>query len=812
MFNPKLHVSTDSQELFRRYADQSEDVVYRLRTWPQAKFEYINHAIERITGYTPAEFFADPNLSLKISHPDDLPHILKAMRKSGDYRVNITCRVITKDGDIVWMSWKTVPILEDAKFVGYEGVGRDVTREKHREQDLYEAHARLNESLKLLESEVTQRKQAEDRLNGALIAAHMGMWVWDMPSNRIEWSEGLHDLFGIPRGSFDGTFETYMRLIHPADRELISQSLQDSLEKGLAVLNEHRVILDDGSIRWLRGQGEIVKDSDGNPIAMRGICQDSTARKLSEQQLELEINQRKEAEQKLKSALAAANMGMWNWDMLTNRIEWTESVYTLFDTDRDQFDGSYESFLEQIHPADRELVAKGIQQSLAEGIPLVNEYRIILADGQIRWIGGQGNVYTDATGTPIGMRGICEDLTERKQDQAQLIEAKERAEAASRLKDSILANMSHEIRTPMTAVLGFAEILMERLAGSKDEEYAKIIHQGGTRLLYLLDSIIDLARIEADHIHLEPTSHSLKDPLTRVTKMMRVLAQKKGLSITVEPGTELYVFGDARREEQVFINIINNAIRFTANGSITISTSISAPDAVPMANVHIADTGIGISAGFLPHIFEEFRQESEGNRRKFEGSGLGLSIVKKLLGKMGGTISVESTEGVGTTFTVSLPIAAHAPENAGTPKYPLNSSPPRQQSKIEILVVEDDPDCGQLLVESLSPNFLVEVVHSGEDALKRAQEKLFKILVLDIHLKGGWDGVETLRNLRQVPGYSTTPAIALTAFAMKGDPEHFYKAGFDGYLAKPFNPFNLRELLFQHYLAGRQVPGEFKPV
>jgi CheY-like chemotaxis protein/two-component sensor histidine kinase len=324
---------------------------------------------------------------------------------------------------------------------------------------------------------------------------------------------------------------------------------------------------------------------------------------------------------------------------------------------------------------------------------------------------------------------------------------------------------------------------------------AEVINLGGKRLLKLLTNVLDLARLEAGKTKLQVTGHELGESLSRTVDLLRVLAVNKGLTLTlsIEPG--LLVAGDLQAEEQIWNNLIGNAIKFTEKGGVTVEAYRQNELA---AMVVIRDTGIGIGSAFLPHIFEEFRQESEGLGRQYEGTGLGLTITKRLVEALDGTISVASEEGHGTTVTVSLPLAIKEspPESMALTEAqpPVSPLPP----PLKILAVEDDPSTSRLIVRVLKDIGHVTTCQTSEEVLATARAEKFDLILIDINLKGsGMNGLDVRRLLRALPGYRRTPMVAVTAYAMDGDEQRFLAGGFDGYLAKPFDANELKNLVLR---------------
>ena len=571
-----------------------------------------------------------------------------------------------------------------------------------------------------------------------------------------------------------------------------------------------------GALIWLEKHLTLFQGEDGEVIGAEGIARDITKQKEFEQELQrakeeaetvrrdlqTEVNRHlatdaalRLSQVRLQAALQAAETGLWDWDLTSGEIHWSDSLMHLFGLDPTTFVPTAQSFLSLIHPDDHQLIKDSIQEALTEHDYLYDvEYRLLGDDGTTRWHNAKGRVIRSPEGVPLQMMGCAFDVTEHKRSQAALQEAKEQAESASHLKNTILANMSHEIRTPMTAILGFSEFLEYRSQEPDVKRYAAIIHEGGTRLLHLLDNIIDLARIEADRLDLAPTPHRLADSVRHTTEMLQVLSQQKSLDLIVDVPDDLTVFTDTRREEQILVNVIGNAIRFTEQGSITVSAEYGhwGVPSREMALLKIQDTGCGIDPQFLPYVFEEFRQESEGRSRTHQGSGLGLPIAKRLVEKMEGALQINTAKGEGTTITIALPLASPGMDSCSVEALRPDKFQPVPQPEMRILVVEDDEHCAALLSDTLRPLYTVHLATTGEAALEAVQHHGFDLILMDIHLQGSrWDGIETLQEIRRIPTHPGVPAIALTAYAMKGDAEWILQQGFTAYVSKPFDTAEL---------------------
>jgi signal transduction histidine kinase len=374
---------------------------------------------------------------------------------------------------------------------------------------------------------------------------------------------------------------------------------------------------------------------------------------------------------------------------------------------------------------------------------------------------------------------------DRIQFEEEILKSRDRAEEMSRLKSVFLTNMSHEIRTPLTTILGFAEILVEEV-DEEQREFVQLIHQGGERLMDTLMSILDLARLESSSFDISLETFDVSEKVWEMCHLMEPLAQEKGLRLEVNvPKEPVPALLDVSAIERTVSALVSNGIKFTKQGSVIVT--LEADDDLVL--LHVADTGIGISNEFMPFLFEEFKQESEGLSRMHEGSGLGLSITKRLVELMKGDIMAESEKGQGSVFTVALPRNGEASLKSGDVNGQAGHSRPR------VLVVEDNADTRTLVNHLLRKNYEVVCASDGDEALRLAAENNYDVLLVDINLGKGKSGEDVLHAVKSLPTYEDTPIIAVTAYAMPGDRERFFSEGFDDYVSKPFSKQRLLEAL-----------------
>jgi PAS domain S-box-containing protein len=415
-----------------------------------------------------------------------------------------------------------------------------------------------------------------------------------------------------------------------------------------------------------------------------------------------------------------------------------------------------------------------------------------------------------AGGEVQGLVIVAKDITEQKRREKELIDAKDEAERMVQLRDAFLANMSHEIRTPLTGILGSAQVLAEVVEG-EHRNLARIIEDAGNRLLDTINSVLEMARIEAGEVQPEMEILDFAQEAEAVVSVLRPVAEKKGLALRVHPPLRGRVAAQLDRTclNRILNNLIGNAIKFTREGSVSVEISVDGDDAI----LTIRDTGIGIAKEFLPFLFDDFKQESTGLERSHEGTGLGLAITRKLVDMMGGTISVDSVKGLGSAFMVRfervpmeeaaafLPppssAAARLPHGLGADAalaIPTFEPPPPAADRIarDLLLIEDNQQ-NAYMAKFMLEGFSADVATSPEEAMDLVRRFQYGVLLVDINLGTDSSGIDLLHDIRQVDGYETTPAVAVTAYALPGDRERFLQEGFDDYVSKPYRKETLRD-------------------
>ena len=443
-------------------------------------------------------------------------------------------------------------------------------------------------------------------------------------------------------------------------RLCVSQALSDELRDAFGkVISGEILVVDfeqpsivakDGSERIMSFHNTMLKNEAGSIVGMLCSGEDITRQKIAQQEL-LDLNER------FKLAVQSAEIGVWDWDLSSNRLVWDGRMYSIYGVRREEFPDPVVVRANGWHPDDRNRVKEEIHMALRGVKDFDTEFRICHPNGQIRHIKAFARVLRDKAGQALRMTGVNYDITTRKQADHELMKAKDAAEAASRFKSEFLANISHEIRTPLNSVIGYGELLSEIVSDEKARAYLQSIHVASKALLTLINDILDLSKIEAGRLDIEPRPMSLRNLFQELQQIFMLSSSLKGIELSCKVADSIpdRVLLDEVRMRQVLLNMIGNAVKCTAHGHVKVRCLGSAEDGmVRDLRVMVEDTGIGIEFDQQLKIFEAFRQQSGQSRHALGGTGLGLTISRKLVEMMGGAIQLQSVPGAGSTFTVLL--------------------------------------------------------------------------------------------------------------------------------------------------------------
>jgi PAS domain S-box-containing protein len=663
-----------------------------------------------------------------------------------------------------------------------------------------------------------------DRLRFALGAAAMGTWEWHIATNQLECSPTLRAMHGVDNVEADITFDRFTRDIHPEDRDRVLSALDTSLHGGADHQIEYRIVLADGSVKWVEGKGRLMRDERGTPRRMIGICTDISARKRLDAERfrlleELDTARRRaDFRAKVTGALASS----LEYDTILPQVA---RLMVPFFADWCTVD-----LLDEAGQLRRGAAAHRDPEGEAELVALRERYpdmarsappHDVLATGQpmllvdisldglreaavsddyyerVRALAPASSIVLPlrTPGRVLGVMTFVFARSGRRYSDADLSLAQDLAQSAAiaienarlfrelqeanRMKDEFLATLSHELRTPLNAILGWSSMLSSRpIDDSLTARGLAAIDRNARAQTKLINDLLDVSRIVSGKLQVARASVDLLKVVDTAIDAVRLSCASK--HITLEPpsvGALPRVVGDPDRLQQIIWNLLSNAVKFTPEGG---RIAVNAGFDGAAVEVAVSDNGLGISPHFLPHVFDRFRQADASTTRMYSGLGLGLSIVRQLTELHGGTVRAESAgPGMGATFTVRFPASR------GTPDEPVPEPAERPSAElrdVRVLIVDDDADARdfvQICLQRAGAGVLAAA--SAAEAAAHLMQPL-DILITDIAMPEE-DGYTLLARARAIR--PALPAIAFTAHAMPEDEQRMSSAGFDRHLVKP---------------------------
>ncbi len=632
---------------------------------------------------------------------------------------------------------------------------------------------------------------------------------------------GIIQLFNVGAERMLGyTAVEVMNKITPADisdpREVITRAKALSIELATTitpgfealVFKASRRIEDIYELTYIRKDGSrfpavvsvtALRDEHDAIIGYLLIGTDNTARKLVEAEQQ-KLDQRLRDQQFYTRSLIESHIdALMTTDPVGIITDVNRQMEALTGCTRDELIGApFKSYF-----TDPERAEAAIKLVLSE--KKVTDYELTACnrDGKQTVVSYNATTFYDRGRTLQGVFAAARDVTERKRVEAELQQAKAIAESASQTKSDFLASMSHEIRTPMNAIVGIADLLAKTPLSPEQRNYVQIFRRAGDNLLHLVNDILDLSKVEASQLELERTGFSLKDLLEKVREMVVVPADEKGLALVCEiaPDVPTDLVGDPTRLRQVLLNLLGNAIKFTEAGEVALRITPDVDSSVAGAlRFTISDTGIGIPDEQLGAVFERFTQADSSTTRKYGGSGLGLTISRRLVELMGGRIWVESSVGKGSVFTFVVPLEIWVGSTRRMP-VPVGTGAEAPLAALRILLVEDSPDNRTITLAYLRDTpYRVEVAEDGAVAYEKFTAGHYDLVLMDrqMPVMDGLTATRAIRAWEQANHRPPTPIVALTAAALKGDQEKCVAAGCTAYLTKPIKQEVLLQAIKEH--------------
>ncbi len=740
---------------------------------------YVNDLFCQVSGYSRDELLGQNHRIVKSDEhsPEFYREMWRTISRGEVWKGEICNR--GKDGALYWVESTITPFMNElGKPYQYVSIRTNITDQRRAEQ---------------------AAEQAKERLRRGQIYSNIGTWEWNIVTGDLFWTERIAPLFGYPGGDLETSYENFLGAVHPDDRQAVIDAVSRCIEHEASYDIEHRVVWPDGTVRWLSERGGVQRDSDGNPRSMLGVVQDIDDRKRAEVDLA-------ERERQLLEAQSLASIGNWRADLTTGELLWSDEIYRIFGYEPRSFAPSVEAFHAAIHPEDREAVRQSEIRAETRGRHDI-VHRILRPDGSVRYVHELGQMHLDRSGKPVGlMTGTVQDITERVEFEQALVAAREEADRANQAKSEFLSSMSHELRTPMNAILGFGQLmeyddtLPEEHRDSVDE-----ILKAGNHLLELIGEVLDLAKVESGSIDLSIEPVEVCSVVEECLALMNPLAVKRNIHLSHQGLEGTAVRADRMRLKQVLLNLLSNAMKYNRDGG-TVSLEVQRVGEDRLC-IQVADSGKGIPADKLVTLFEPFNRAG-AETGGIEGTGIGLTITRRLVEMMGGSVDVESEVGVGSTFWIELPLERLAdtdPLHERTKDGGQASIAADGQVEYTVLYIEDNPSNIKLIAQLLGrmPHINLLTAHTPELGIELAWARQPDLILLDINMPG-MDGYQVLEVLQAEGTRKNVPVIAITANAMPRDVERGQAAGFADYLTKPLDVGKFIEAV-NHCLAGETV-------
>ncbi|MEJ2034023.1 MAG: PAS domain S-box protein [Deltaproteobacteria bacterium] len=757
----------ESEERFRAMVESTSDWLWEVDE--NCVYTYVSPKIREILGYEPAELigrtpfdFMPPEENARVA---GLFEPIVQARKPFDRLENTNQ---TKDGRAVVLETSGVPISDrEGNFCGYRGMDRDITKRKRMEAEL---------------------QQTAERLALAQQAGRVGVFDWNFTTGMVAWTPELEDVLGVPIGLFEkkysflvDRYEDWAKLLHPEDLSILDALFDDWIKSDRDEEQWEYRVLRQGEKRWILGRGRIIRDPSGKPVRMIGTNVDITERKRAEEELKKQRDQLEEAQE-------IAKTGSWERDVVNDKITWSKELYRIFEMEPERFKATFEAFLDLVHPEDRQKVRERLAQAFSKKRTYDIEYRITTPNGREKIIHSRGAVIFDPSGKPIFTRGSAQDITHLREKE------KEMMKVAKLESLGILAGgIAHDFNNILTSILGNIELAQMTLPPeSSAAEKIVIAGRACERAKGLSQQLLTFAKGGA--------------PVKKIHAMPDIIKEAAELALRGSNVKSIYSFpADLRLTEvdetqfsQVVNNLVINADQAMPEGGILEITASNvhleqgnAQELEPgkYIRIDLKDQGIGIPGKYFDRIFDPYFTTKE------KGSGLGLAVCYSIIKKHGGTLTVDSTPGVGSIFSIFLPASEKKQTSEATPREVEFYGTGR------VLVMDDDETVLEIATDMLQHlGYQVETVKDGMEsltayetatALKKGEP--FEVLILDLTIPGGMGGKETVQRLLKIDPHAKV--IVSSGYANDPIMSDFAEYGFKGVIPKPYKLNELSKTL-----------------
>jgi len=751
-----------SEEKHRLISEVSSDYIFATKVDGNSNLihDWYSGAFTSMTEYTFEEYQKIGGWKACVLPEDNYIDDIALNRLKNNLTSTAELRTVTKSGKIMWVRVFAHPVWDEKenKLVGIYGAVQDINENKKAEFDLIENEKKF----RTIYNSINEAMFIHDFQTGALVDVNLTM----------------EKMFGVTR------------------EEAINSSVND-ISAGFAPYTQIE------AMEWMR------KTKEYGPQTFEWLAKTKTGN-IFWAEVSMSVVKISGVQRLLAAVRDITERKKYEYQLETFRLAMDQSPASIVITDSEgKIEYVNAGFCKITGFENRELIGvplrilndnkemdinrEEIWNRIKEGKEWRSEHRNKRKDGTFYWESTIISPVIDSDGKIIHLLAVQEDISVRKETEQQLKDTIAKAKELSRLKSNFLTNMSHDLRTPLVGILGCSELLCDELEG-ENKELAVMINTSSNRLHQTLKTILSYSKIESEEIVPNKSKVSVLEIVSEEVKLFTPLAVKNELFIKQEFLCNKFIAeSDPVLLKEVIDNLISNAIRYTLEGEITVTVEKNNSE----FRISVADTGIGIPEEKLDIIFEEFRQVSEGKGRNFDGTGLGLTIAKKYVNALNGTISVKSKVGVGSTFTICLPAGAFSQDAkpVETIYEKIQIEPLANSEKSVVLLVEDDEINSLTITKMIEEFCIVTCVNNAISALNFVINKKYDFILMDVNLKLGMSGLEATKEIRRIPKYAETPIVALTAYALNNDEEEFLQSGFSHYLSKPFSKEQITGLI-----------------
>ena len=656
---------------------------------------------------------------MKLFTPESWEQLSSALNLAKEKGIpyEMELNTIRKDGSKGFM-WVHGEAEFDSKgdISHIKGIAQDITERK-----LVDEKLRLN----------------EERWQFAIEGSGDGIWEWRPQEKKTFYSNRWIEMLGYKPEEFTDNDYEWSSRIHPDDIEFTFAEISKNLSGETDSFNhEYRIRNKEGNYLWMLNRGKVVeRNIDGEAIRVIGSHSDITKLKKTEELIKVN-------EARLSLAVKAGGVGIWDWDIVSDKLTWDDQMFVLYGVNRSDFTNAYEAWVNGVYEADKKRGNEEIQMAIKGEKDFNTEFRVQYADGTIRNIKALATVLRDNEGHAIRMIGTNWDITAEKEALAQ-IAAREEAEKANKAKSEFLANMSHEIRTPLNSVIGFTDLLKKTQLSLVQQQYVNSANISGHTLLGIINDILDFSKIEAGMLDLDSIKSDMMQLFEDSIDIVKFVAAEKDIELLLDIDHSMPRFAhvDAIRLKQILVNLLGNAVKFTMKGEVELKIRYQELDGGNgKISLSVRDTGIGINKEQQSKLFKSFSQADSSTTRMFGGTGLGLVISQLIAGKMGSAIHFKSTVGVGTVFYFDITTRFEAGEK---PDYTTIKGVKR------CLIIDDNAN-NQTIMKQMLLQWQIqsECCDSGFDALKIIEQpEPFDLIICDYKMPY-FNGIETVRMLK----------------------------------------------------------------